>query len=32
LSRDMLKEKRKALRAAIPDIAGMKLRIGDESG
>ncbi len=32
LSRDMLKEKRKQLRAAIPDIAGMKLRLGDESG
>ncbi len=32
LSREMLKEKRKALRAAIPDIAGMKLRFGDESG
>lgn len=32
LSREMLKQKRKALRAAIPDIAGMKLRLGDESG
>jgi HAE1 family hydrophobic/amphiphilic exporter-1 len=32
LSRDVLKEKRKALRAAIPDIAGLKLRLGDESG
>ena len=32
LSKEMLKEKRKALRAAIPDIAGIKLRLGDESG
>jgi HAE1 family hydrophobic/amphiphilic exporter-1 len=32
LSKDVLKEKRKLLRAAIPDIAGMKLRLGDESG
>ncbi len=32
LSKELLKTKRKALRAAIPDIAGMKLRFGDESG
>lgn len=32
LSRELLKEKRKLLRGAIPDIAGMKLRLGDESG
>ncbi len=32
LSKDMLKQKRKQLRAAIPDIAGIKLRLGDESG
>ncbi len=32
LSRDVLKEKRKALRAAIPEMAGLKLRFGDESG
>lgn len=32
LSKELLKEKRKLLRAAIPDIAGMKLRLGDESG
>jgi HAE1 family hydrophobic/amphiphilic exporter-1 len=32
LSKELLKKKRKQLRAAIPDIAGMKLRLGDESG
>jgi HAE1 family hydrophobic/amphiphilic exporter-1 len=32
LSKERLKEKRKALRRAIPDIAGLKLRFGDESG
>jgi HAE1 family hydrophobic/amphiphilic exporter-1 len=32
LGKEKLKEKRKLLREAIPDIAGIKLRLGDESG
>jgi HAE1 family hydrophobic/amphiphilic exporter-1 len=32
LSKDELKEKRKALRRAIPEMAGMKLQMGDDSG
>ena len=32
LGKEKLKEKRKLLRETIPDIAGIKLRLGDESG